>query len=94
MHNPVDFLMVPGELMKLKPKNIMVAFMAAVQYHDVLMAYNSQEPDDDGTVTTDNDLNLAFMVFHDALAVALEMPELQGVYEELGNVQGTGKVQG
>lgn len=79
--NPLDFLMQhPNRIAQLDPKKVLVAFMAAVQYHDVLIAYNDPVREE----VNEAALNYSFEVFHDALAEALNLSELKGSEDLFG----------
>lgn len=84
MINPLDFLLYdPKRVSQLEPRKVLIAFMASVQYHDALMAFNAKVTEEDGTpAVSEEELNAAFGVFHDALAEALDLPELKGIYKD------------
>ena len=53
------------------PKKVMVAFLAGIQYHDALMAYSKNNPSKRESYVTSEELNHAFEVWHEAIAIAL-----------------------
>jgi hypothetical protein len=58
----------PGGLDTAK---VLIAFRAGVRYHDALMAYSADAPQDRGSIVQDESLDEIFEAWHLAIAEAL-----------------------